>query len=304
MDSSAVKLAELSALYSPTAEEIQISTLVWAAMIEAAETGQMRPSLGEAGVYDAMFAIAVKYPDIAENSTACGDDSGVVGRAGEMYPCARTCQEHANDKLAAALPRALLELTVAKWTWVGTLAEDLVVLDKARGVLAAFDLALSTQGNLQKALPTIQGDLDALTDLIVATVLERAGQAAKSLSTASWLLVATVAWTVFTLYRDYKAALAECMKEQAMACIEPAPDGWPGCAAAVKREKECIPASTWTVERCIEQSEADAKPHGPACEAAIDAQWLCISTLTCEEWLSSQVDACAEASSAVGAACQ
>jgi hypothetical protein len=50
MDSSAVKLAELSALYSPTAEEIQISTLVWAAMIEAAETGQMRPSLGEAGV--------------------------------------------------------------------------------------------------------------------------------------------------------------------------------------------------------------------------------------------------------------
>lgn len=94
-DTTSDALAELTTTYTPTREETLLAMVYWAAVIDGAESGQIQPWLADAGLYDAMFELGAKYPDIVETEAACAGE-GVMARAGKMYLCEPDCGTQAS----------------------------------------------------------------------------------------------------------------------------------------------------------------------------------------------------------------
>lgn len=255
-DASGEALAELATTYTPTREEVLLATVYWAAVIDGAESGQIQPWLGDAGLYDAMFALGAKYPDIAETQAACAGD-GVMDRAGKMYPCEPDCRSQANRELEKAIPLELFELTIGKYGWALDLTKDVTALNKARAVLSAIQTAILAGKTLSEAIMAAQGDIDALTDLAVMLILARAEGAANTAAQLGGLLVASAAWSIYTLYRDYNEDQAACATYQAANCMPTGTSGgtggpgMPGDPCAVS--EECVPGAICFNQTCVGQ---------------------------------------------------
>ncbi|MBK9751996.1 MAG: hypothetical protein IPO88_00565 [Nannocystis sp.] len=223
-DSSGATLADLEALHEVTPREVRLAVVFWAAALDAQATGQMRPEFGEAGLYDAMFALGAGLPGVDPTASACQADADPTPRAGEMYPCARTCAQHGRAFLDSRVPEVVFELVVSKYSWMLELSKDVVVLKKVRAIVDLVATALANDGELDATIDALGADLDALGDLLVSQISNYAGKLVNTLSGATWLFVASAGYTVYTLYRDYRKVLAACAAEQAM-CVAPGETG-------------------------------------------------------------------------------
>lgn len=216
-DESGAALLELVKMRPPTAEESRTAALFWAVMIDGMANGAVRPEFGAAGMYDAMFALGMDIPGIAATDPACSDagDAGdpLLARA---YDCAKPCSAHASAWLDVAILRALGELTIAKYQWINKLAKEPAALAKVTALLDKISEGLTIYSTFDQLVTTFQGDLDGFWDLLVSGVVIGVGAAFPGAAVAGALLVASAAYSVYTLRRDYDKELAKCTAEQAM----------------------------------------------------------------------------------------